>query len=183
MPAFTRTCHKIRKFQEPPKGFDRAPKRGGGPQVFSRTRKEKSYFLVLKTVLGTPPFTPQGPREAPRVKMPSKGGPPGSDRARNEKCDFFSTEKDGFGTPAFCSRRARKAPAIPERPQKTTKRLQKASKGPRKEGGRQDAHTRNENASFLVLKSMVLGTPSFYPGRARKAPRTPPKGPKSHQKA
>ena len=54
---------------------------------------------------------------------------------------------------------------------------QKASKGfkrPAKRRGPQDARTRNEKYRWFF--------PSFYPGRARKAPRKPPKGPKSHQK-
>ena len=75
-------------------------------------------------------------------------------------------------------------PKVRTRPRDTpraTKRLQKASKGPLKEGGRQDARARNEKCDFLVLKSMAF---SFIlprkgqesPQEAPKRPQEPPKG-------
>ena len=50
-------------------------------------------------------------------------------------------------------------PKVRTRPRETpraTKMLQKASKGPLKEGGPQDARTRNEKCDFLVVKSMLI---------------------------
>ena len=47
----------------------------------------------------------------------------------------------------------------PRETPRATKMLQKASKGPLKEGGPQDARTRNEKCDFLVVKSMLNWNP------------------------
>ena len=84
-----------------------------------------------------------------------------------------------LGAPPFYPQKGQESPRKPPRATKrllkATKKLQKATKKPET---KDLPDPQVKMRFFLVLKSMVLGAPPFYPQKGQESPRKPPRATK-----